>query len=575
VRSLPIDQTSAPYSHVLFQASLLFSQHYCGCIGIYWFISVQGQYLTSSRVHDDCSIRSGSEGNEGDFDKNGTHSHQTFEAKVAIEKQIRSKWALQWKSIIRSSIGHTLYPYCLYIRSLDLRNLGYLLDDPWFRDISQNFFADDMAQFLRMPDTPMKQKMRGAKASYKKMDVPGILDLVGESITNYVSTAANQNKATVALEDISGDINGLSLPRWVGRISRLKGMTLWDGAALTENVATSIANNCPQFDELTFYGSKPDIDQDLASFFSKLKKDSLRSFTALSANAIGPETLLSLNHHKSSLQRLKLDGLRSNTIKTLSFLQECVALEALEIKDSDSMVNLEATENDVFLEVIAWLGRCDKLRELLVRDLAGGPAILTQVCLRNNIRLRKLQVVGYPLPGNQDFHKALSHQTSLESLELRADDAESGFRDDIDVLISSISQLTKLRYLNLVSTSDYFRTSEILKLSSVLTHLEDLSFGGYDVTDDLWHGMANLHQLRSLNISAMSSFSFDGILAYISILKDSNQGLILSIMSQKVENPLTEYEESVIRQSIAEKVDGKFDFMLYREVDSESESFSD
>ena len=160
------------------------------------------------------------------------------------------------------------------------------------------------------------------KASSRKLDVPGILDLVGESITSYVSTAATQNRATVALEDISGDISGLSLPRWVGRISRLKGMTLWDGAALNENVAASIANNCPQFDDLTFYNSlKPDIDQDLASFFSGLKKDSLRSFTALSANAIGPETLLSLNHHKSSLQRLKLDGLGLAAIKKLSFFK--------------------------------------------------------------------------------------------------------------------------------------------------------------------------------------------------------------------------------------------------------------
>ncbi len=417
--------------------------------------------------------------------------------------------------------------------------------------------------------------MRSAKASNRMMDVPVILDLVGESITKYVSTAANQNKATVALEEISGHINGRALPRWVGRISRLKGMTLWDGAALSESVATSIVNNCPQFDELTFFSSfKKDIDQDLSLFFSGLKKDSLRSFTALSADAIGPETLLSLNHHKSSLQKLKLDGLRSTAIKTLSFLQECVALEYLEIQDSDGMVNLEATENDIFHEVISWLGRCERLRELLFRNLSSGPAILAQVCLRNNIRLRALHVDGYSLLGNQDFHRALSHQTSLESLYLKAD-PEGAFRDDIDVLISSISSLTKLRYLNLSSTSDYFRTSEILKLSAVLTNLEELWFGGYDVTDDLWRGMANLHQLRALNISAMTSFSFEGILAYISILKDSNQGLNLSIMSQKAENPLTDYEESVIRQSIVDKVDGKFDFLLFREVDSESESFSD
>jgi hypothetical protein len=73
----------------------------------------------------------------------------------------------------------------------------------------------------------------------------------------------------------------------------------------------------------------------------------------------------------------------------------------------------------------------------------------------------------------------------------------------------------------------------------------------------------------------MTSFSFDGILAYISTLKASNRGLTLSIMSQKAENPLSDYEESVIKQSIRDKVAGKFDFTLFREADSESELFSD
>ena len=529
----------------------------------YKLIPIEERVLTFSRVHDDCSIRNSSEVNEANFERN-----------VAAVKKICSQWALQWKSIIRSSLGHTRYPYCLYIRSLDLRNLKELLEDLWFRDFSQSFFAGDMAQFHRLPDTPMKQKIRGAKTMYKKLDVPVILDLVGESITNYVSTAATQNRATVALEEISGEINGLALSRWVSRISKLKSLTLWDGAALNESVATSIGHNCPHFDDLTFYRSNADIDQDLASFFSGLKKDTLRSFAALSANAVGPETLLSLNHHKSSLQRLKLDGLRSAAIKTLSFLQECVNLEFLEIQDADGSVNLEATENDIFLEVIAWLGRCENLRELLLRNLTSGPAILTQVCLRNNTRLHTLQVANYTLLGNQDFHRALSHQTSLESLSLKAD-PEGAFRDDIDVLVFSISQLPKLRYLDLVNTSDYFRTSEILSLSSALTRLEELSFSGYDVTDDVWHGLANLHQLRILNISAMTSFSFNGILSYISSLEDSNKGLALWVMSQKAENPLSDYEQSIIKQSIVEKVDGKFDFTLFREVDSDSESFSD
>ena len=103
--------------------------------------------------------------------------------------------------------------------------------------------------------------------------------------------------------------------------------------------------------------------------------------------------------------------------------------------------------------------------------------ILT-LCLKvnNDIRLRELEVKGYNLPGNLDFHRAIAHQTSLESLTLNAD-PEDAFRDDIDALVLSICQLKHLKYLNLLSISDYFRTPEILQLSQNLKGLEELWFG--------------------------------------------------------------------------------------------------
>lgn len=213
---------------------------------------------------------------------------------------------------------------------------------------------------------------------------------------------------------------------------------------------------------------------------------------------------------------------------------------------------------------------------MLLRNLVSGSKILTQVCLKNDIRLKKLQVVGYPIIGNQDFHRALSHQTSLESLELRADtDPETAFRDDIDVLVSSVSALTNLKYLDLVGTSDFFSTSEILKLTLHLPLLEELSFSGYDVTDALWPGVSRLTNLRSLNIHAITSFSVSAMLGYISTLRDTNRGLHLSIMNQKAENAISGRQEGSIRRAIKEKVDGKFDFTLFREPDSESETPSD
>ncbi|KAL2067973.1 hypothetical protein VTL71DRAFT_16071 [Oculimacula yallundae] len=512
-----------------------------------------------------------SEGNDADLTQN-----DTFQGRVEAQKTTLLKWALLWKSIIRSSLGTTAYPYCLYIRSLDLRNLTDLLEDPQFRDKAwDTFFADEMARFLRLQQTQMSQKTRGGKSIPKRLEVTAVLELVGESITSFISQSASENRTTVAIEDLSGYIHPTALVNWTSRLSNLKSMTLWDGSALNKSVADAIAENCFNFDDLTFFTCfKNDTDHDLASFFGGLRANTLRSFVALSAGAVGPETLLSLNHHTNSLQKLKLDGLRSEAVKHLSYLQGCTTLQSLELSDSEGVIDLEATENDVFLETINWLGRCEALQELLLRDFVSGPKILTQVCLKNNIHLQKLQVVGYPLAGNQDFHKALTHQTSLQSLELRAD-PESAFRDDIDILVASICRLTSLKYLDLQTTSDYFSTNILLTLVAHLPELEEVSFGGYDVTDDLWHGVSQLHNLRSLNIHAVTSFSFGAMLEYVTTLQGTNKGLLLSVMNQKAENPITERQEKTIRQSIEARVDGKFEFTLFREPDSESDTPSD
>lgn len=249
-------------------------------------------------------------------------------------------------------------------------------------------------------------------------------------------------------------------------------------------------------------------------------------------------------------------------------------MESLVLEDADGLINLEATENDIFLEVIDWLGRCERLRELSFTKLVNAPDILTHVLLRNNIRLRKLQVIRYPLYNNQEFHKAISHQTTLESLILRAD-PESAFRDDIDTLVSSVCQLTELNYLDLCETADYFGTPEIKRIASSLRGLETFSFAGYDGTDSLWSSMSGLNNLRALAIHAISSFSAGGILDYISTLQPTNQGMVLSVMNQSVDYDLSDNERSTIQESIADKVDGRFEFVLFREGDSELESDSD
>ncbi|RFU26896.1 hypothetical protein B7463_g9458, partial [Scytalidium lignicola] len=521
------------------------------------------------RIHNQFSIIS-SEGNDADW----TLSQElTYQGRLDQQNRMVSKWALQWKSIIRSSLGTTAYPYCLYIRSLDLRNLQELMEDPRFRESSiYTFFTDELAQFRRPLDTPPKRTKRRGML---QLNIPEILNLVVESITSFVSSAAKRHGAAVALEELSGNIDSTALSRLTSRLSRLRSMTLWDGSGLNESIGAAIAEYCPNFDDLTFYSCVGDnSDKSLATFFNSLRPNSIQSFTIIGFNEIGPETLTSLNTQSKSLKTLKLSNLKNQAIKHLSLLEGCDALETLSLSDNDGVVDLEATENDIFLAVIAWLERCDKLQNFTLTNFRNGPAIGTKICLCDNIHLKSLEVVRYPFTNNQNFHKAISHQTALESLELRADVVDA-FADDISTLVTAICKLTKLRYLDILQTSEFFSTGEIRHLAFHLRQLEEFSFGGYGVDDKIFDSLSLLLQLRALNVYAISSFTFEGILDYVSNLQQSNRGLILSVMNQTLEHDLSQSEIKIIQDTITQKVNGKFEFVLLREGSSSFGSDSD
>ena len=150
-------------------------------------------------------------------------------------------------------------------------------------------------------------------------------------------------------------------------------------------MAATLKENCFELDDLTFFTCIPvhyslaEIDHNMSAFFSGLRKNTMRFFSALSAKAVGPETMLALKNHSKSLESLMLDGLASSSIRQLSRLQHCVALQVITIVDADREVNLEETENDIFLEVVQWLGNCKNLRVLRLTNLVSAPAIMTQV----------------------------------------------------------------------------------------------------------------------------------------------------------------------------------------------------
>lgn len=66
------------------------------------------------------------------------------------------------------------------------------------------------------------------------------------------------------------------------------------------------------------------------------------------------------------------------------------------------------------------------------------------------------------------------------------------------------------------------------------------------------------------DINALSNFTLDGLLEYISRLGAGNWGLALAIMMADPETPLSEEAQSLVREILAAKVEGRFDYTLAR-----------
>lgn len=232
--------------------------------------------------------------------------------------------------------------------------------------------------------------------------------------------------------------------------------------------------NCNDFDSLNLMLCQgEDSDTTMSDFFFGLRPNTMRLLQVISYNEIGGQTLVALSSHGESLRDLNLGSLKSPALRNLSLLKGCRSLESLTLEASDENLDLEATENDTYLETIAWLTSCANLKNIRLQNFANGPAILTSICLEEKIKLEKLELLNYAVVGNRDFHLSLMQQTSLQSLYLRGD-ATGAFRDDNDTLVSSICKLTNLTYLNVIDTSDFFENHEIQLLATHLPKVKEI-----------------------------------------------------------------------------------------------------
>lgn len=231
-------------------------------------------------------------------------------------------------------------------------------------------------------------------------------------------------------------------------------------------------------------------------------------------------------------------------------------------ENSVATQDLEKRHNDIFLEVVAWLCQCKRLRTISLYNLLSAPALLTPVLLENGIHLTKLALEGYLMSESRDFQRALSQQTSLQALWLKGESSDN--LEDVDLLVESLSKLENLTDMRLQDVSDYFLDKHFCTLAKSLQKLEVWESSGYAISDDIWSDMASMKSLRRLEFNGQTRFTSFGIMGFILNLGPGNNGLLLNIAMQDVDYNLTEEEQTIIKETMASKLDGRFDFMLFR-----------
>ena len=476
------------------------------------------------------------------------------------------RWTNLWRSIILSTFeARTYKPYCRYLRMLDFRNLASMLEDSKLvGPIKTAFFANPLKQFYH----EKTEYFRRHDSSRKLVDVVPTVNAIGDAV------AAN----TYMVEDIAGDFSADSLTKWIAWTPRLQSLVLWRGDAVEEGVAKVIKENCEDFKAITIHDhTSPDADSAFADFLLGLNANTLAYFYMISFSNLQEQSFKGLAYHGESLKELKLGTLPKEGIEKLNALKGCVNIEVLLLEDATKSTRLEALHNDVFEEVVDWLSACKNLRDVTLKGFVDGAAILARVLSSPTVKLNKLSLEGYTVrqPEAVAFHTALPEQQELEFVSLKGDGSDTT-DTDLTIMVEALCNMRKLRELELKDVSDELRTEHIAQLATALPLLEEFWVSGEEVDERILPMFAQMEHLRSLTLYALTKFDTVSIVDFIGMLREeTQQGFWLNLMAQDPRYNIPEEEQELIRSMLREKLGGRFDFVLWREDEAESDSEDD
>ncbi|GAB1320381.1 hypothetical protein MFIFM68171_10591 [Madurella fahalii] len=475
-----------------------------------------------------------------------------------------------WRSIIASSLGETLYPYCCWIKALKLGNLHSHLED-LARDN-----AGLKAQFFSPPLQKLQIRRRG-----RALNLDAIVIEVANLVTERIRSDADKQDKRVGLTSLEGFyLPTANLPNWVSSLSRLTSLVVRDGSVLTSDVARAIRANCPAFREVECYYCKgTDADEELAGFFKCLEPNTLESFTVLSVNEIGAETFKALREHSRSLKTLGLFSLERPGLQSLNELGDCLALESLTLEAASSaQLYPWATEcKGVFGEVIQWLQKCSSLRALEFMHVPSSTTILAHVLKEPSIRLTTLSLEAVDV--DNEFYSSLTRQSQLRHLLVKILDDD--LLEDSDqrhlLFADAVCYCHQLRDLD---TNELFTVEDLDNISTAVPTLEEIVLNGDSIDDEFLIPLSRLSRLNSLNIFNPSNISAGALLRFLDEIGQDpagrHEGLQVYIANQNAEFRFSDEEEAMVASTLSACFKGRFEINYRQDPDELHESdFSD
>jgi len=168
-----------------------------------------------------------------------------------------------WRSVIVSSLGLTLYPYCCWINTFDFSCLFLFLKGISKSEhvkLRQRFYSNPL-RYLELLNTEIH--------NFHSVDGSGPHVLFCELVTKITEGI----KATVDRGDVTSRLTKIVFPNleyppsiiyfpdWISRLTGLKSLHLKDARLLTDKAALALARNCPALQDLYVFPGPPLICQ--------------------------------------------------------------------------------------------------------------------------------------------------------------------------------------------------------------------------------------------------------------------------------------------------------------------------